>query len=146
MLYPHNLIYVSLFDVLHRYKGEMLQGSRLRFFWLLTAAVFTWEWFPEWIAPLLGSFNIVCLCARHSNWVTYIFGGAESNEGLGLLGFGVDWANISSGPFYTPLSTQLSNYLGWGVNYFLIPAIFASNVWKAQNFPFISQNLYVRSP
>ncbi|KAF9816001.1 hypothetical protein IEO21_04251 [Rhodonia placenta] len=142
MLYPQNLIYVNLFDVLHRSKGEMLQGKRLRFFWLVTLAIFVYEWFPEYIAPLLGSFNIVCLCARNSDWVSYIFGGAEANEGMGLLGFGVDWANITSAPFYTPLSTQISNYVGWAVNYFLLPAIFATNVWHSQNFPFISQNLY----
>jgi len=142
MLYPHNLIYVSLFDVLHRGKGEILQGKRLRFFWLVTGAVFVYEWFPEWIAPLLGSFNIVCLCARNSDWVSYIFGGAEANEGMGLLGFGVDWVNITSQPFYAPLATQISNYVGWGVNYFLLPAIFAANIWHSQNFPFISENLF----
>lgn len=142
MLYPQSLIYVNLFDVLHRSKGEMLQGKRLKFFWIVTGAVFVYEWFPEWIAPLLGSFNIVCLCARHSDWVSYIFGGAEGNEGMGLMGFGVDWANIGSSPFYAPLSTQISNYVGWSVNYFLLPAIFASNVWHSKNFPFISQNLF----
>ncbi|KAI0730217.1 OPT oligopeptide transporter [Fomitopsis betulina] len=142
MLYPQNLIYVNLFDVLHRGRGEMLQGKRLRFFWYVTAGVFVYEWFPEYIAPLLGSFNIVCLAARNSDWVSYIFGGAEANEGMGLLGFGVDWANITSRPFYYPLSTQISNYVGWAVNYFLLPAIFAANVWKSKNFPFISQNLF----
>ncbi|PCH42585.1 OPT oligopeptide transporter [Wolfiporia cocos MD-104 SS10] len=129
MLYPQNLIYVNLFDVLHRSKGEMLQGKRLRFFWIVTA----------YIAPLLGSINIVCLCARNSDWVSYIFGGAEGNEGMGLLGFGVDWANITSAPFYLPLSTQISNYVGWMLNYIILPAVFASNVWHAQNFPFISE-------
>ncbi|GJJ06767.1 hypothetical protein Clacol_000963 [Clathrus columnatus] len=62
----------------------------------------------SYIAPLLGSFNIVCLAARHSVWVTYIFGGADGNEGMGLLGFGLDWANITSAPFYQPLATQIS--------------------------------------
>ncbi|TFY64780.1 hypothetical protein EVJ58_g2402 [Rhodofomes roseus] len=142
MLYPQNLIYVNLFDVLHRSKGEVLQGKRLRFFWIVTGAIFVYEWFPEWIAPLLGSFNIVCLCARHSDWVSYIFGGAEGNEGMGLMGFGIDWANITSTPFYAPLSTQISNYVGWLINYFLLPAIFASNVWHSKSFPFISQNLF----
>ena len=61
---------------------------------------------------------------------------------MGLLGFGVDWANITSRPFYYPLSTQISNYVGWAVNYVLLPAIFATNVWKSKNFPFISQNLF----
>ena len=28
MLYPQTLIYVNLFDVLHRGKGELLQGKR----------------------------------------------------------------------------------------------------------------------
>ena len=28
MLYPQTLIYVNLFDVLHRSKGELLQGKR----------------------------------------------------------------------------------------------------------------------
>ncbi|PCH38587.1 peptide transporter MTD1 [Wolfiporia cocos MD-104 SS10] len=140
MLYPQTLIYVNLFDVLHRSKGEMLQGKRFRFFWIMTAVIFVYEWFPEWIAPLLGSFNIVCLSARNSNWVSYIFGGAEGNEGMGLMGFGLDWANITSAPFYQPLATQISIYVGWAINYFLLPAIFATNVWHSQNFPFISQN------
>ena len=56
MLYPVNLIYVNLFDVLHRSKGELLQGKRcvlelpphspfltiphrLRFFWIVVGVV-----------------------------------------------------------------------------------------------------------
>lgn len=37
MLYPQTLIYVNLFDVLHRGKGELLQGKRYvhRFCWTL---------------------------------------------------------------------------------------------------------------
>ncbi|KAL6306111.1 OPT oligopeptide transporter [Sparassis latifolia] len=139
MLYPQNLIYVNLFDVLHRQKGDLLQGKRLRFFWIIVACVFVYEWFPEYIAPLLGSFNIVCLADRHSDWVSYIFGGAEANEGMGLLGFGLDWANITSQPFYQPLSTQISMYFGWALNYLILPLVFARNVWHSKNFPFISQ-------
>ncbi|KAI0925229.1 hypothetical protein AcW2_005905 [Taiwanofungus camphoratus] len=142
MLYPTNLIYVNLFDVLHRSKGQMLQGKRFRFFWFVVIGVFIYEWFPEYIAPLLGSFNIVCLAARHSDWVTYIFGGAEGNEGMGLLGFGLDWANITSAPFYQPLTTQISTYIGWALNYIILPAVFTRNVWHSKNFPFISQNLF----
>ncbi|GJJ13070.1 hypothetical protein Clacol_007319 [Clathrus columnatus] len=111
MLYPQNLITVNLFDVLHRSKGELLQGKRLRFFWIVVGAVFIYEWLPEYIAPLFGSINIVCLAARHSVWVSYIFGGAEANEGMGLLGFGLDWAI----------------YLGWALNYLVLPLVFARN-------------------
>jgi predicted MFS family arabinose efflux permease len=60
-----------------------------------------------------------------------VFGGAVGNEGMGLLGFGVDWANITSSPFYLPLSTQISQYFGWGMNYWLLcvcPCIIGSSV------------------
>ncbi|KIJ55709.1 hypothetical protein M422DRAFT_220506 [Sphaerobolus stellatus SS14] len=142
MLFPQNLIYVNLFDVLHRSKGSLLQGKRLRFFWIVTAAVFVYEWLPEYIAPLLGSINIVCLAVRKSDWVSFIFGGANGNEGMGLLGFGVDWANITSAPFYIPLATQISQYVGWAMNYLILPLVYANDVWHSKNFPFISQNLF----
>lgn len=142
MLYPINLVYVNLFDVLHRSQGQALQGKRLRFFWIVVGVVFVYEWFPEYIAPLLGSFNIVCLAVRNSDWVTWIFGGSEGNEGMGLLGFGVDWANITSAPFYQPLATQISIYIGWAMNYIILPLVYAKDVWHSRSFPFISQNLF----
>lgn len=52
----------------------------------------------QYIAPLIGSFNIVCLAARNSAWVSWICGGAEANEGMGLGGIGLDWASAS--PFF----------------------------------------------
>ncbi|GJJ10991.1 hypothetical protein Clacol_005220 [Clathrus columnatus] len=59
MLYPQNLIYVNLFDVLHRSKGELLQGKRLRFFWTVVLVVFVYEWFPERaILPAIGNPDI----------------------------------------------------------------------------------------
>jgi hypothetical protein len=142
MIYPQNLIYVNLFDALHRGKGEMMQKKRLKVFWLIVAGVFIYEWFPEYIAPLLGGFNVVCLAARHSDWVTFIFGGSNGNEGMGLLGFGIDWANIGSAPFYLPLATQISQYVGWAMNYWLLPTIYATDSFHAKSFPFISQNLF----
>jgi predicted MFS family arabinose efflux permease len=66
-----------------------------------------------------------------------VFGGAVGNEGMGLLGFGVDWANITSSPFYLPLSTQISQYFGWGMNYWLLcvcPCIIGSSVLTRLNF------------
>jgi hypothetical protein len=142
MLYPANLIYVNLFDALHRGKGELMQKKRLKVFWLIVLGIFVYEWFPEYIAPLLGGFNIVCLAAQHTEWVSYVFGGANGNEGMGLLGFGLDWANITSAPFYSPLATQISQYVGWAMNYWLLPVIYYSDVWHSKNFPFISQNLF----
>jgi hypothetical protein len=37
-----------------------------------------------------------------------------------MLGFGVDWVNITSAPFYLPLSTQISQYFGLAMNYWIL--------------------------
>jgi hypothetical protein len=72
MLYPQNLIYVNLFDALHRDKSEMKQKKRFKVFWLIVVFIFVYEWLPEYIAPTLGAFNIVCLAARNTEWVSYV--------------------------------------------------------------------------
>ncbi|KAF8521458.1 OPT oligopeptide transporter protein-domain-containing protein [Hysterangium stoloniferum] len=141
MLYPRNLIYVNLFDVLHRSKGELLRSKRLSFFWIVVGAVgslrspspynaLTFLPSPKYIAPLLGSFNIVCLAVRNSDWVTNVFGGSSANEGMGLLSFGLDWANITSAPFYKPLTTQIYTYVGWAMNYIILPLVYYRNVCR----------------
>jgi hypothetical protein len=72
MLYPQNLIYVNLFDALHRDKSEMKQKKRFKVFWLIVVCIFVYEWLPEYIAPTLGAINIVCLAARNTEWVSYV--------------------------------------------------------------------------
>ncbi|KAF8522689.1 OPT oligopeptide transporter protein-domain-containing protein, partial [Hysterangium stoloniferum] len=93
---------------------------------------------PKYIAPLLGSFNIVCLAVRNSDWVTNVFGGSEANEGMGLLSFGLDWASKS-----LELSLFRESYVGWAINYIILPLVYYRNVWHSKNFPFISQNCSV---
>ena len=75
--------------------------KKVKFFWTAFAAMFTWEIIPSYIFPLLNGINIVCLAtqkapANAQNVITNIFGGAEANEGLGLLGFSLDWQYITS--------------------------------------------------
>jgi hypothetical protein len=50
-IYPHLLPTLQLFDAMHRGQGAFLQKKRVKFFWLVFAAIFVWEWFPEYIAP-----------------------------------------------------------------------------------------------
>ena len=76
--------------------------KKVKFFWTSFAAMFSWEIFPAYIFPLLNGFNIVCLATQKApanvlNVITNVFGGADANEGLGLLSLGLDWQYITSG-------------------------------------------------
>ncbi|KAK0433031.1 OPT oligopeptide transporter [Armillaria borealis] len=149
-IYPMVIPTAQLFDVLHRGQEAMMQKKRLRFFWLVFFGIFVWEWFPEYIAPTLTGVSIFCLAIQDSAWVTRIFGGAAGNEGLGAFSLCFDWVYVGSGggaigSLFTPLSTQLSLYAGCAVCMIAFCACYAANTWNAQNFPFLTQLLFLEN-
>lgn len=140
IVFPNLLPIVQLFDALHRGKKIFLQKKRVKFFWSVFAGIFVWEWFPEYIAPLVPSavpqhrmrltdpvyfstltgISVFCLANQDSPWFTRIFGGAAGNEGLGAFALCLDWNYVGSGggslgALFTPLSTQLSLYSGTAI-------------------------------
>src|ERR1700756_397059 len=73
----------------------------MRLFWTAFATMFIFEIIPSYIFPLLNGFNIFCLASQHASpsvqdVLTNIFGGADSNEGLGLFSLSFDWQYIGS--------------------------------------------------
>jgi hypothetical protein len=75
---------------------------RIRLFWTAFAAMFIYEIIPAYIFPLLNGISIFCLASQHAspgvqNVFTNLFGGADSNEGLGLFSMSFDWQYIGSG-------------------------------------------------
>ncbi|KAF8993551.1 peptide transporter MTD1 [Cyathus striatus] len=147
IVFPNLLPTVQLFDALHRGKRIFLQKKRVKFFWIVFIGIFVWEWFPEYLAPTLTGISIFCLAKQNSPWFTRIFGGAAGNEGLGAFSFCLDWNYVGSGggsigALFTPLSTLLSLYFGTAICMIAFCAAYARNVWKGQNFPFLSQALF----
>ncbi|KAG1765012.1 OPT oligopeptide transporter protein-domain-containing protein [Suillus occidentalis] len=142
MLYPGVLPLLSMFDAL--YEGGMAARKKLRVFYMVFAAIFIWELFPEWMFPLLTGFSIICLAAPNNAAVSRVFGGSNGNEGLGLLSICFDWQYISGGmnPMTIPLKEQFSNFLGYLLCMVVFVAVYYNNIWKAQNFPFLSQLLF----
>ncbi|KAG2059197.1 OPT superfamily oligopeptide transporter [Suillus hirtellus] len=142
MLYPTVLPLLSMFDAL--YEGGMEARKKLRVFYMVFAAIFIWELFPEWIFPLLTGFSIICLAAPNNAAVSRVFGGSNGNEGLGLLSICFDWQYISGGvnPMTIPLKAQFSNLLGYLLCMVVFVAVYYKNIWMAQNFPFLSQLLF----
>ena len=140
MLYPVNLPLNTLLETLHRNKTET--KDRLRLFYWLFAALFVWEVFPEYIMPVLTGVSVFCLAKRNSLVFTNLFGGSNGNEGLGLLSFCMDWQYIGSTPLWLPLQTLINNLFGYILCICVFMGIFYMNIWRAQDFPFLSQLLF----
>ncbi|KAF8557285.1 OPT superfamily oligopeptide transporter [Imleria badia] len=143
MFYPAVLPLISMFDALFR-DGPTAR-RRLKVFYFVFVAIFIWELFPEWIFPLLTGLSIFCLAAPNNAAVSRVFGGTNGNEGLGLLSICFDWQYISGGfnPMVIPLKAQqFSMFIGNILCIIVFVSVYYNNVWKSQNFPFLSQLLF----
>ncbi|KAI0049000.1 OPT oligopeptide transporter [Auriscalpium vulgare] len=142
MLYPGVLPLVSMFDAFFRDGAN--NKKKLKLFYWAFGFIFIWEIFPEWIFPLLTGFSVFCLANKNSVNFTYIFGGSNGNEGLGLLSICFDWQYIagSYNPFAIPLRAQFSNLIGYILCMVVFVAVYYKNIWDAKTFPFLSQTLF----
>ncbi|KZT63319.1 OPT superfamily oligopeptide transporter [Daedalea quercina L-15889] len=138
--WPASIQTANLFQALH-YDRQM-SSKRVRLFWIVFGVLFCWEIVPEWIFPVLTGISIFCLADNHSPVIRNIFGGASSNEGMGMLQLCLDWNIISSLCFWAPLSYQLNIDIGIFLAYTMMAAIYYGNVWGSLSFPFMSQSLY----
>ncbi|KAG9318820.1 OPT oligopeptide transporter protein-domain-containing protein [Chiua virens] len=126
MLYPSVLPLISMFDAFFRDGAN--NRRRLQVFYIVFGVIFIWELFPEWIFPLLTGLSIFCLAAPNNPDVSRVFGGSNGNEGLGFLSICFDW--------------QLSGIIGYLLCIVVFCGVFYNNIWKSQNFPFLSQLLF----
>jgi len=142
MLWPINIPVVSLIETLHRDKAET--RFRLRVFWIFFGVLFVWEIIPEWIFPLLQGLSIFCLAKQNSLLFTNLFGGSQGNEGLGFLSICFDWQYIASlgSPMWLPIVTLTNTFIGYVLCIILFMGIYYGNIWRSQDFPFLSQLLY----
>ena len=73
-----------------------------------------------------------------------VFGGASNNEGMGLLSWCLDWNLIGSDCLFNPLWLQINQDIGIFLTYILMAAVYYGNLWRAKDFPFMSQAIFVR--
>ncbi|KAL6909302.1 OPT oligopeptide transporter domain-containing protein [Trichoderma evansii] len=142
MLWPINIPVNTLLETLHRDKAETKQ--RLKYFSVVFSGAFFWEIIPLWIAPIFQGISIPCLSKQNSLVYTNLFGGAQNNEGLGFLGLCFDWNYIAglNSPLWFPLYTLVNSLAGYLICIVLFMGIYYGNVWRASDFPFLSQLLY----
>jgi len=140
--YPGYISVVSLLQSLH--FGGILNHKRRRFFWIAFAAIFFWEWIPQYPFPLLTAISVVCLIDNgRSPFVRNLFGAGSSNEGIGLLSFSTSWTLITQGsPLVWPLQTQINSYLGMAIGYLALTLAYYHNSFNARDLVFMSTSLF----
>ncbi|KXN87769.1 Oligopeptide transporter 6 [Leucoagaricus sp. SymC.cos] len=145
MVYWFNLPTVSVFQALH--FDTSTNGKRVKLFWIAFAAMFIYEVVPAYIFPLLNGFSIFCLASQHASpkvvdVFTNLFGGADGNEGLGLLSLSFDWQYIGSKFMSLPLIQQANSWIGYAICYIAIMAIYYSNLWNSLDYPILSTSIF----
>ncbi|KAL1746910.1 OPT oligopeptide transporter protein-domain-containing protein [Schizophyllum fasciatum] len=140
--FPTYISVVNLLQSLH-FHGSLNEKKR-KFFWIIFAAIFLWEWIPQYPFPLLTAISVICLAdnGRHA-FLRNLFGAGSSNEGFGLLSFSTSWTLITQGyPLVWPLRTQVNSYLGMVLCYIVMTACYYNNVFDGRNLPWMSTSLF----
>ncbi|KAJ5663520.1 peptide transporter mtd1 [Penicillium longicatenatum] len=115
IVYPAEMVYwstlpqVVLFQSLH-FDRKVNQARLKKFGWALGLAA-AWEFFPAYIVPWVGA------PTRTRTILSTIFGGASSNEGMGLLNFSLDWQYIQSTHLSLPSKQQVNTWIGYVIWY-----------------------------
>ena len=151
IVYPAEMVYwstlpqVILYQNLH-FDQRANRGRLIKFGWALAAAA-VWEFFPAYMVTWFGGVSVFCLASmgapEHTRKVfSTVFGGASSNEGLGLLNFSLDWQYIQSTYLSLPFKQQLNTWIGYVIWYAAMLGLYYGNVWSAKTFPFMSTSLF----
>ncbi|KAH9840269.1 oligopeptide transporter [Rhodofomes roseus] len=145
MVYWGNLPSVSIFQALHFDNGA--NKKRVKLFWSAFMGMFCFEVIPAYIFPLLNGVSVICLATQKAspsaqNVITNLFGGTDGNEGLGLLSISFDWQYITSLYTSLPLIQQANSWVGYGLCYVIVMAIYYSNAWNSLSFPMLSTSIF----
>lgn len=147
LLWPQNLPLTSLLETFHGSKApdsKTIVKKRMKVFWVVAGIIFVWEIFPEYVFPVLEGVSIFCLARQNDMVFTNLFGGASGNEGLGFLSLCLDWQYIASlgSPLWLPLETMVNSVVGYLGCIVLFMGLYYGNIFRAQDFPFLSQELF----
>lgn len=133
IVYPAEMVYwstlpqVVLYQNLH-FDPRANKRRLTKFGWALGIAA-VWELFPAYIVTWFGGLSVFCLASTRApentrKIFTTIFGGASSNEGMGLLNFSLDWQYIQSLYISLPLKQQINSWIGYAIFYVVMAGLY----------------------
>ncbi|ROV97875.1 hypothetical protein VSDG_04884 [Cytospora chrysosperma] len=139
-VWPLTLPMASLFQSMH--LDKTLAKKRLKIFWIICVCIMVWELIPEYIMPWTVGISIFCLANQNSALFTYLFGGANGDEGLGFLAWCMDWQYVGTDALVLPMNTLVNQLIGYFMCIALTIGAYYGNVWRAKDFPFMAQDLF----
>lgn len=107
MVWPATLIFTTVMNTLHDHSPSdpsLANGwkvGRYKFFLIVAAGTFCYEWIPQVMATFLQVFTFATWIAPNNVLVNQLLGG---QTGVGLIPLSFDW-NIISGFLLSPLQT-----------------------------------------
>lgn len=121
-VWPQALMQTNLFNSMKKADMHDSKGSvrAMKFFFLAIIGMTLWEFFPEYVFPMLSSLSFICWVAPN-NYVANFIGGGMG--GMGFLNQSLDWANITSSVMLSPYWTTCVEFAAFVVGcWILIPA------------------------
>ncbi|KAF2108814.1 OPT oligopeptide transporter protein-domain-containing protein [Lophiotrema nucula] len=99
--WPYALMQTALFETLRKnaHDSRIARKQKYVFFGVLTFAI-VWHFLPEYAFQMLASLSFLCWVAPHNRVANFIGAGYG---GMGVLNLTLDWANVSTGNFVSPM-------------------------------------------
>ncbi|KAJ3028853.1 UNVERIFIED_CONTAM: hypothetical protein HDU68_000726, partial [Siphonaria sp. JEL0065] len=141
MWWPGTLSTIALFSSFHKVETGEIDGvqkykwTRFQFFWFAFAAMFLYEWIPEYFAPGLQVISIACVVAGRGKGVSGVMSdfnavAGSAYNGVGIFGLTFDWTYIGSYVFTSPFWALCANFGGTILfQYIIFPLLWANDVW-----------------
>ncbi|KAF4602800.1 hypothetical protein EYR40_006017 [Pleurotus pulmonarius] len=139
--YPTYISVVSLLQSLH--FRSSLNEKRRKFFWIVFAGIFCWEWIPQYPFPLLTAISVICLAdnGRHEFYFLDAYHTGKSSR-------------VASPNTYVPylkllrllsiysFNSEINSYIGLALGYLILTACYYSNVFNGRDLAFMSTSLF----
>lgn len=142
MLWPAVLINVALYRSLNarRIREDKGRMPMMRYFGLLSLAMFIYHWLPGFVFPTLGALSVLCWIKPTNTVLSQLTG----SNGLGIGTIALDWSLISYiQPLTTPLFAQFNILIGLVLTaYIATPMLYYADVWGSKKFPIATPWLY----
>ncbi|KAG0356025.1 hypothetical protein BGZ54_000861 [Gamsiella multidivaricata] len=143
MIWPSNLVTVSLFNTLHtRENLAPGQWTRQKFFAVFSIVSFCYYWIPAYIFPVVTSLTLLCYIDPSNMPLSQITG----SQGLGVGVLALDWNTITAflgSPLITPYWAQVNIMMGFVlIAWVMVPIAYYTNVWNAKEYPILTSKLF----
>ncbi|KAK8118886.1 uncharacterized protein PG998_003512 [Apiospora kogelbergensis] len=139
-VHPGSLPLMSLLETLHRKRKEVRPQLKL-FYWAF-ACMFVWEVMPQYVMPLLtGGFYLLPSEAEQHALHSHLWW-SKWKRGTRALSLCFDLQYIGSSALFIPLSTHVNAIIGICLNVAVCLGMYYGNVWRAKDFPLLSQLLF----